>query len=127
MLIGERLRQLREAKRLSQSDVEKRTGLLSCYLSRLENGHTVPALETLEKLARALEVRLYQLFYDGDRPPSVPRALRKRAGSTAWAPIRKEAKYLLRMKRYLTAATEAERKLILRLAERIARGSRSSR
>jgi transcriptional regulator with XRE-family HTH domain len=62
MIIGDRLRELREGKSLSQGDIEKRTGLLRCYISRVENGHTVPAIETLEKMARALEVPLYQLF-----------------------------------------------------------------
>ncbi len=47
MIIGDRLRELREAKNLSQEDIEKRTGLLRCYISRVENGHTVPAIETL--------------------------------------------------------------------------------
>ena len=69
MIIGDRLRALREEKKLSQGDIEKRTGLLRCYISRVENGHTVPAIETLEKLARALECPLYQLFYDGEEPP----------------------------------------------------------
>jgi transcriptional regulator with XRE-family HTH domain len=55
MIISDRLRALREAKHLSQGEVEKRTGLLRCYISRVENGHTVPAIETLEKLARAME------------------------------------------------------------------------
>jgi transcriptional regulator with XRE-family HTH domain len=68
MIISDRLRQLRESKNLSQADIEKRTGLLRCYISRVENGHTVPAIETLEKLARALEVPLYQLVYDGKSP-----------------------------------------------------------
>ena len=62
MVIGNRLKELRESKELSQSDIEKRTGLLRPYISRVENGHTVPAVETLEKLARALEVPMYQLF-----------------------------------------------------------------
>src|SRR6266436_573025 len=61
MIIGDRLRELREAKSLSQGDIEKRTGLLRCYISRVENGHTVPAVETLEKMARALELPLYHL------------------------------------------------------------------
>jgi transcriptional regulator with XRE-family HTH domain len=68
MLIGERLGQVRESKHLSQGDIEKRTGLIRCYTSRVENGHTVPALETLEKFAHALEVPLYRLFYEGDEP-----------------------------------------------------------
>jgi transcriptional regulator with XRE-family HTH domain len=68
MIIGERLRFLRENKNLTQGDIEKRTGLLRCYISRVENGQTVPALETLEKLARALEMPLYEFLYDGDEP-----------------------------------------------------------
>ena len=69
MHIGERLQTLREEKNLSQGDIENRTGLLRCYISRVENGHTVPAIETLEKMARALDMQLYQLLYDGDEPP----------------------------------------------------------
>ena len=72
MDIAERLHELRESKNLSQGDIEKRTGLLRCYISRVENGHTVPSIETLEKLARALEVPMYQLFYDGEEPPAMP-------------------------------------------------------
>jgi transcriptional regulator with XRE-family HTH domain len=53
MITGDRLRDIREEKKLSQGDIEKRTGLLRCYVSRVENGHTVPAIETLEKFARA--------------------------------------------------------------------------
>src|SRR5947209_20266189 len=77
MIISERLRELREAKQLSQGDIEKRTGLLRCYISRVENGHTVPAIETLEKIARALEDPLYQLFYDGEEPPKLPNILKR--------------------------------------------------
>jgi len=69
MIIGDRLRALREEKNFSQGDIEKRTGLFRCYISRVENGHTVPGIETLEKLARALEIPVYQLFYDGEEPP----------------------------------------------------------
>lgn len=71
MIIGDRIRQLREAKKLSQGDIERRTGLLRCYLSRVENGHTVPSVETLTKLAMACEVPLYRLFCeDGTKPPA---------------------------------------------------------
>src|SRR6202040_3269818 len=73
MIIGERLRALREQKKMSQRDIEKRTGLLCTYISRVENGHNLPAIETLEKMAHALETPLYQLFYDGDEPPKAPR------------------------------------------------------
>jgi transcriptional regulator with XRE-family HTH domain len=74
LVIGDRLRQLREEKALSQGDIEKRTGRLRCYVSRVENGHTVPAIETLEKLARVLEVPLFQLFYHGDELPKLPQS-----------------------------------------------------
>jgi transcriptional regulator with XRE-family HTH domain len=73
MLIGDRICAIREPKKLSQGDIEERSGLLRPYLSRIENGHTVPSIETLEKLARALEVPLYQLFYDGAEPPRLLR------------------------------------------------------
>src|SRR5205085_4362936 len=85
MIIGERLRELREEKKFSQGEIEKRTGLLRCYISRVENGHTVPAVETLEKFARALEVPMYQLFYDGEEPPKLPNLPKgKSANDLAW-------------------------------------------
>ena len=77
MVIGKRLRALREAKKLSQADMERRTGLLRCYISRVENGHAVPVIETLEKLTPALEVPLYQLFYDGDALRERPQFLKR--------------------------------------------------
>ena len=69
LMIGERLRTIRESKNLSQGDIEKRTGLIRCYTSRVENGHTVPSIETLAKFAQALDVPLYQIFYDGEAEP----------------------------------------------------------
>ena len=93
MIIGERLRVLREQKNFSQGEVEKRTGLLRCYISRVENGHTVPAVETLEKFARALEVPMYQLFYDGEEPPRMPNLpKRKTADDIVWGSKRKRSK-----------------------------------
>ncbi|MGA8220776.1 MAG: helix-turn-helix transcriptional regulator [Candidatus Acidiferrales bacterium] len=95
MIIGDRLRAVREEKKLSQGDIEKRTGLLRCYISRVENGHTVPAIETLEKMARALEVPLYQLFYDGEEPPALPNLPKRRtADDIAWGSSGKEARVL---------------------------------
>jgi DNA-binding XRE family transcriptional regulator len=85
MVFGDKLRALREEKKLSQGDIEKRTGLLRCYVSRVENGHTVPAVETLEKFARALEVPMYQLFHDSAEPPKVPNLIaRKSSDDIAW-------------------------------------------
>ncbi len=74
MVIGERLKELRELKKMSQGDVEKRTGLLRCYISRVENGHTVPSVDTLEKIASALGIPLYRLFTDDEhvKKPKLP-------------------------------------------------------
>ena len=80
MVIGRRLRMLREERNLSQGGIEARTGLLRCYVSRVENVHTVPSLETLEKLAAALEIPLYQLFYSGKGPPALPNLTGRGAG-----------------------------------------------
>ena len=66
MVIGERLRALRERAKLTQQDIEDRTGLKRCYLSRVENGSTVPSIHTLEKLASALNVPMYRLFHEGE-------------------------------------------------------------
>src|SRR5258708_11655441 len=74
MVIGDRLKTLREAKNFSQGDIEKKTGLPRCYVPRVENGHTVPAVETLEKFARPLELPLYHLMFDGDEPPPLPKS-----------------------------------------------------
>jgi len=75
LMIGERLRTIRESKNLSQGDIEQRTGMLRCYTSRVENGHTVPSLDTLAKYAQALEIPMYQLFFDGDTEPKRIKAL----------------------------------------------------
>ena len=84
MVIGERLRQLREEKNFSQGDIEKKTGLLRCYVSRVENGHTVPSLETLEKFASALEAPMYKLFYDGEKPAGLHLPKSKSSDEKLW-------------------------------------------
>ena len=125
MIIGDRLRDLREQKNLSQGDIEKRTGLLRCYISRVEHGHTVPAIETLEKMARALEVPLYQLFYDGEKPPELPNLpKRKTASDIAWGSSGKDARVLRKFRRLLSRVHESDRKLILFMAQKMA-GHRS--
>jgi transcriptional regulator with XRE-family HTH domain len=123
MVISDRLRELREQKNLSQGDIEKRTGLLRCYLSRVENGHTVPAIETLEKLARALEVPLYHLLYDGEEPPKLPNLpKRKTADDIAWGSSGKPARYLHKLRKCLSKAGDGDRKLILAMAQKMAAG-----
>ena len=121
MIMGDRLRALREEKKLSQGDIEKRTGLLRCYISRVENGHTVPAIETLEKMARALEVPLYQLFYDGEEPPELPNLpKRKTSDEIAWGSSGKQARFLTKFRRVLTRVDEGDRRLLLYMAQKMA-------
>jgi transcriptional regulator with XRE-family HTH domain len=121
MIIGDRLREIREEKKLSQGDVEKRSGLLRCYISRVENGHTVPAVETLEKLARAFEMPLYQLFYDGEEPPELPNLLKRKSDEDTWGSSGKDAFYLNKLRKLLRKADERDRKVILRMVQRMAR------
>ena len=127
MVIADRLRALREEKKLSQGDIEKRTGLLRCYISRVENGHTVPAIETLEKMARAMEIPMYQLFYDGEKRPELPNLpKRKSSGDIAWGSTGKDARYLSKLRRLLAKTEEGNRKLILYMAQKMA-GTKSRR
>ncbi len=122
VLIADRLRALREAKKLSQGDIQRRTGLLPPYLSRIENGHTVPSVETLEKLSRALEVPLYQLFYDGEEPPEVPHLPKRLTGAEiAFGSSKKEARYVNTLRRLLSRMTEPKRQLLFHLAQKLAR------
>lgn len=121
MVICERLRALREEKKMSQGDIERRTGLLRCYISRVENGHTVPSVETLEKMARALEVPMYRLFYDGEAPPKLEKLPQdKIAGEVAWGSSGEEARYLSNLRRFLGRVEEADRKFLLMLAHKLA-------
>jgi len=115
MIIGERLRQLREQKNLSQGHIEKRTGLLRCYISRVEHGHTVPTVETLEKMCRALEVPLYQLFYEGKDLPAPPKQK-----TSAWGRSGQEARLLRKFCTLLSRTGEADRQLLLHMARKMA-------
>jgi transcriptional regulator with XRE-family HTH domain len=120
MIIGDRLREFREQKQFSQGDIEKRTGLLRCYISRVENGHTVPAIETLEKMAHALEIPLYQLFYDGEKPPELPKLLKHRTSKEiAWGSSGKDARFLNRLRRALSRVDWKTRQLLLDIAQRM--------
>ena len=121
MVICDRLRRLREEKKFSQGEIEKRTGLLRCYISRVENGHTVPAVETLEKFARALEVPMYQLFYDGEEPPKVPNLPKRKIGNdVAWGSSGKDERMLHRFRRLLSKTKEKDQRILLFMAQKMA-------
>ena len=120
MIIGDRLRVMREEKKFSQGEIEKRTGLLRCYISRVENGHTIPSIETLEKLARALEIPLYQLFYDGEAPPALPNLSNRRtADDIVWGSSGKDSRYFMKFRQQLSKMDEDDRKLLLFLAQKM--------
>jgi transcriptional regulator with XRE-family HTH domain len=122
MIVGERLRTLREERNFSQGEIEKRTGLLRCYISRVENGHTVPAVETLEKFARALEVPMYQLLYDGEKPPQLPSLrVRKRSADLAWGSTGRDARTLAKFRRFFGKAKEEDMQFLLSVAYKMAR------
>jgi len=116
MLIGEKLKALREKKNMSQADIERRTGLLRCYISRVENGHTVPAIETLEKLAHAMGVPLYQIIYDGEKPPA-PNSPKFDDGG--WGCSGRDAQTLGRFRRLLKRTTGPDRQLLFCIAQKM--------
>jgi transcriptional regulator with XRE-family HTH domain len=123
MLIGARLRQLREQKQMSQGDIEERTGLLRCYVSRVENGHTVPSLETLERFAGVFDVPLYQLFFSGEEAPSTPNLTPRQTLEEITAgngDKGEDAQYLLKLRNLLTGLAGRDRDVILSLAKRLA-------
>jgi transcriptional regulator with XRE-family HTH domain len=116
MVIGEKLKELREAKKLSQGDIEKRTGLLRCYVSRVENGHTVPSVDTLEKMARALEVPMYRLFTDDAhvKKPNIP------VSNAEPAHNKKQEAKLRPFVKALSRLADKDQKLLLHMASKMA-------
>jgi len=125
MIIGDRLRALREQKELSQGDIEKRTGLLRCYISRVENGHTVPSIETLEKMAHALKVPIYAIFYESKEPPEqLDLQTRRTEGDIAWGTSSKESRTLAKFCRALGKMKKRDRHLLLSMASTLANKSK---
>ena len=118
MIVGERIRALREEKKMSRGDVQERTGLQRTYIWRVENGYTIPAIETLEKFARGLDVPIYRFFYEGKgAPPLVPVT----SDSGLWGAQGEEKKTLRRFQRCLGQMHDSERSLLMSLAEEMAR------
>jgi transcriptional regulator with XRE-family HTH domain len=113
MNIGETIRNFRLQKGMSQGDIEKRTGLLRCYLSRVENGHTVPSLETLAKIAGSLEIPLGQFFAEnsedgGSNGKSLPQLSEE------------EVRFLSQIRRYSGGLNDSDRKLVLAMVKKMA-------
>lgn len=123
MLIGTRLRQLREQKQMSQGDIEERTGLLRCYVSRVENGHTVPSLETLERFAGVLDVPLYQLFFSAEEASPTPCLTPRKTFEEIMADNGdrgQDAQFLMKVRNLLTRLAEPDRDVLLNMAKRLA-------
>ncbi len=110
MKIGTTIRAFRLQRGLSQGDIEKKTGLLRCYLSRVENGHTVPSLETLSKIALALDLPITDFFAED----SLDRKLNPRQLSD------EELRFLTQIRRYTANLNENDRKLLLMMVRKFA-------
>lgn len=123
MIVGQRLREIRDAKNLSQHDIEKATGLVRPYISRVENGHTVPSVGTLQKWAGALGMQLYQVLYEGEEPPKPPKANSK-GEENLWGNSGREARQLDRLRRLLAKMNEADRNALVAFAAQVVRRSR---
>ena len=119
MLIGQKLREIREAKKISQVEIAEATGLVQPYISRMENGHTVPGVETLEKWASALKIPLYQILYDGEEPPK-PLKLSGNYRKELWGNSGRQLHDLKRLRQYLAKMNDQERELLMSLAGRMA-------
>jgi transcriptional regulator with XRE-family HTH domain len=122
MLIGAHISVIREARKRSQGDVETRCGLLPVYISRVEIVHLVPSIETLEKLARALEVPLYQLFHEAKERPMGPHLpSRKLAAEITWGTTRKEIYFWEKLRGLLARMSESDRRLLLHMPRKMAK------
>src|SRR5258707_682656 len=113
MNIGETIRNFRLQKSMSQGDIEKRTGLLRCYLSRVENGHTIPSLDALAKIAPSMDTPLAQFFSDSAdnvSPKSAPQLSED------------EIRFLTQIRRYSPNLNDSDRKLVIAMVKKMAVG-----
>ena len=115
MNIGETIRNFRLQKGMSQGDIEKRTGLLRCYLSRVENGHTIPSLDTLAKIAAAMEISLAGFFADGGVENGHAKPVPQLSDD--------EVRFLTQIRRYSPSLNESDRKLVLAMVKKMAASS----
>lgn len=108
----QRIRALRLESKLSQGDIERTTGLRRQYLSRIENGRTLPSIETLEKLALAMQVPLYVFFHSGKGKVTPPRIRPVPATQQDGATIRKVLQLVPRM-------SESDRLILVAAAKKM--------
>ena len=123
MIIGEHLRAIRQQMKLSLRDIERRTGLRSSNVSRMESNRIVPTLETLEKLAKGLRIPFYRLFCNGDGDPQ---AQPRNGRSESWSP-QEEARFLNELLRLFDQIDDSGRRLLLSTACEMARRKSTGR
>src|SRR5271165_5354036 len=116
MNIGETIRNYRLQRSMSQGDIEKRTGLLRCYLSRVENGHTIPSLDTLAKIAGAMDLALSQFFSEGSNSNGGHKGLPQLSDD--------EVRFLSQMRRYSANLNDSDRKLVLAMVKKMAQNAK---
>jgi transcriptional regulator with XRE-family HTH domain len=121
MIVGERVRRIREQKNISQGQLARRAGVVPYHLSRIENGHTSPSVGTLEKLARALEIPVYQLFYEEEASVKIliPADMIQSATQEVKA-VKEDSKFWEKLRGELSRMKEWDRNLLLSLAQRMA-------
>jgi transcriptional regulator with XRE-family HTH domain len=112
MNIGETIRNFRLQKGMSQGDIEKRTGLLRCYLSRVENGHTIPSLDTLAKIASSMDIALAQFFADNSNDNGNGKSIPQLSED--------EVRFLSQIRRYASNLNDSDRKLVLAMVKKMA-------
>ena len=119
MVIGQKLRELREAKNMSQGDIERRTGLIRAYTSRVENGHTVPGVTTLEKYAGALGVPLYKFFTDDE--PVKKLKLPASESDAAWGSSGEDRRESRLFAKLFKRMSDRDRNILLVMAQKMVR------
>ena len=110
MNIGETIRNFRLQRSMSQGDIEKRTGLLRCYLSRVENGHT-PVPRHARQNCRSHGSALSQFFSEGSNSNG-HKGLPQLSDD--------EVRFLSQMRRYAVNLNDSDRKLVLAMVKKMA-------
>lgn len=119
--IGERIREIRQLRKLTQDDLEERTGLVRSYISRIETGITEPALESIEKLARSLDVPLWYLFYGTDEE------FDEEPTTDLWGTQGRDRIRLKKLKRLLRKVSPDDQILLLEFAGQLAKDRKQRR
>ena len=125
VLIGAQLRRLRKERGMSQRDLGQKTGLQCGYISRVENGHIVPSLESLERLANGLGIQLWELFYTGKHWHSSHYLIDSHGHVQERGKAGREARFLLKLRPFLGRIPEKDRAVLLSFAKRLAAHSRN--